>query len=268
MSSWTRPLAGLTALALALAACGGAASPAPQAGGTSAPGTAAPVTSEVPAATDAAPTVAPTAAGQGPDVSSAAAALADLDSYHLKTVMKMKGMEDSLFSAFGDALEMEGTIIFRPTQAADLTISMGTEAQKTAMGYRLIGDKAWVSLGDSWIESSADDAQSMIDSFAPAKMLGSFSGMSGLTAVGEETRNGVDTVHYTASGNDVGAAVGDSIGLPGADWTVDLWVAKDAGYAVGYAVTGKSSTGSFDMTLDVTDINNPSNAVQPPPAGG
>jgi hypothetical protein len=263
MSTWTRPLAVVAALALALAACGGASSPAPSTGGSPAP-----VTSEAPAASGEAPTVAPTSGAQGPNISGAAAALADLDSYHLKTVMKMKGMEDSLFSAFGDGMEMEGTIIFRPTQAADLAISMGTEAQKLTMGYRLIGDKAWVSLGDSWTETSAADAQKTLDSFAPEKMLGSFSGTPGLTAVGDETRNGVETVHYSASGDAIGAAIGSSLGLPGADWTVDFWVAKDAGYAVGYAISGKNATGSFDMTLDVSDINSPSNTVEPPPAGG
>ena len=266
MSSWTRPLAGLAALALALAACGGSASQPP-----STQGTGSPVASEAPASqapsSEAPASAAPTDAGQGPDISGAAAALADLDSYHLNMVMKMTGMEDSLFSAFGDGMKMDGTIIFRPTQAADLSISMGTEAQKLVMGYRLIGDKAWVSLGDSWMETTADDAQQTIDSFAPEKMLGSFSGMSGLTAVGDETRNGVETVHYSASGNAIGDAIGESLGLPGADWTVDFWVAKDAGYAVGYAVEGKSATGSFEMTLDVSDITSPSHAVEPPPAG-
>jgi hypothetical protein len=273
MSSWTRPFAVLVVIALALGACGGGSSQSPSSQGTGspaasgAPASAAPA-SAAPAPSEGAATAAPTTNAQGPNIGGAAAALANLDSYHLKTVMKMKGMTDSLFSAFGDGMEMEGTIIFRPTQAADIAISMGTEAQKLAMGYRLIGDKAWISLGDTWTETSAADAQKTLDGFAPEKMLGSFAGMPGLTAVGDETRNGVETVHYSASGDAIGSAIGDSIGLPGADWTVDFWVAKDAGYAVGYAIAGKNATGSFDMTLDVSDINSPSNSVEPPPAGG
>ena len=92
MSSWSRPLAGLAALALAIAACGGAASQAPSPGASGAPATStAPGT---PAASDATPTAAPAAAtpttpGQGPNIGGAAAALAGLDSYHLRTVMKM-----------------------------------------------------------------------------------------------------------------------------------------------------------------------------------
>lgn len=262
MSSRARSLAGLAIIALVVGACGGGASASPSTAGSSAPGA-----SSAPAASDAPATAAPTSAGQGPDLGGAAAALADLDSYHLKTVMTMKGMEDSLFAAFGDGLEMEGTIVFKPEQAADLTISMGTAAQKLEMGYRLLGDKAWISLGgDTWTETAAADAKTTIEGFAPAKLLGSFSGMTGLTAVGDESKNGVDTVHYQASGSAVGEAVGNSIGLPGADWTVDLWVAKDAGYAVGYAIVGTSDAGSFGMTLDVSDINSPSNIVEAPPA--
>jgi len=264
MSSWSRPFTALAALALALAACGGAASPAPPAGGTSAPGTPAAAASAAPAPSDAAPTVAPSAAGQGPDVAGAASALADLDSYHLKIGMKMEGLENSTFSMFGDGLEMEGTMIVRPTQAADIAISMGAEGQKTEMGYRLVGDQAWVRIGDSWMESSAADAQSTIDSFAADKMLGSFSGVSGMTAVGDETKNGIETTHYSASADAVGRALGSSIGLPDATWSMDFWVAKDAGYAVAYAVEGKGASGSFEMTLDVTDINNPANAVEKP----
>ncbi len=262
MSSRARSLAGLAVIALVVGSCGGGATASPSTEGSSAPGA-----SSAPAASDVPASAAPTSAGQGPDLSGAAAALADLDSYHLKTVMTMQGMEDSLFAAFGDGLQLEGTIIFKPEQAADLTISMGTAAQKLAMGYRLLGDKAWISLGsDTWTETTAEDAKTTIEGFAPAKMLGSFSGMTGLTAVGEESKNGVDTVHYQASGSAIGDAVGNSIGLPGADWTVDLWVAKDAGYAVGYAIVGKSDAGSFGMTLDVSDINSPSNTVVAPPA--
>jgi hypothetical protein len=98
-------------------------------------------------------------------------------------------------------------------------------------------------------------------------MLGSFSGLTGLTPVGEEAKNGVETIHYTASGEELGAMIGSSLGLPDSEWTVDFWVAKDGGYAVSYSVVGEGSGGSFEMTLDVTDINNPANAVEPPPAG-
>jgi hypothetical protein len=226
-----------------------------------APATPTPAQSIVPA------TAAPTAGGAGPDVGGAAAALSDLDSYHLRTVMKMQGLEESLFSAFGDGLEMEGTIIFRPTRAADITMSMAVEGQKTDLGYRVIGDQAWISLGGSWMETPAEDAASVIDSLAADKMLGSFSGVSGLAPVGEETRNGVATVHYAASGASLSGILGSSTGLPNATWTVAFWVAKDAGYAVGYAVVGKSADGSFEMTLDITDINSPANKVEPPPAG-
>ena len=261
MTSRTRLAAGLAALVLALAACGGNATPAPTTAGSAAP---APGSSATPAPVETAATAAPTEQGAGPDLAGAAAALADLDSYHVRIVMKMAGVEDSMFSLFGDGLEMEGTIIFRPTRAADMTISMGTSAQKTEMGYRLIGDEAWVLFGDSWMASTAEDAQTTIDSFAPDKMLGSFEGVSGLQAVGEETKNGVATTHYTAPAEVVGASLGSTLGLADATWSMDFWVAKDAGYAVAYAVVGKGASGSFEMTLDVSRINDPANSVEKP----
>lgn len=268
MSGVTRPLAALAALVLLLSACGGAASPAAPAGGSQAPGaTTAPAASEAPAPSDATPTVAPSTGAAGPDIAGAATALADLDSYHLKIAMSMQGLEQSMFAAFGDGLEMEGTVVFKPVRAADMTISMGTAAQKIDMGYRIIGDKAWVSLGDGWTATPADSADSMITSLSPEKLMGSFGSMPGMAAVGDETKNGVETVHYAASGDEIGAMLGSSLGLPGADWTVDLWVAKDGGYAVSYLITGQGANGKFEMAVDVTDINSPANTIEPP-AGG
>lgn len=263
MSSWTRPLAGLAALALALSACGGGASPPATTGGSGAPVTSAPSTAGTPAPSDAQPTVAPTTGDQGPNLSGATAALANLDSYHLKTVMKMQGLESSMFSIFGDGMVMEGTIIFRPSKAADISISMGTEAQKTDMGYRLVGTEAWVRIGDSWMVSTAEDAQASIDAFSPDKMFGSF-GVTGLRAVGDESKNGVATTHYQAPADAVGAALGKSIGLADATWSMDLWVAKEAGYAIAYSVAGKAASGSFEMTLDISKINDPGNTVEKP----
>lgn len=263
MSSWPRPLVGCAALVLVIAACGGGGGASPAA---PTDGAATPAVTQAPSPTDAPSTVAPTDAGTAPDIGGAAAALADLESYHLKITMKMDGVESSMFSAFGDGLTMEGTVIFKPVKAADITMSMGTAAQPMDIGYRVIGDKAWVSLGDAWMETPAEDAQSTIESLAPEKLLGSFSSVTGLVAVGEETRNGVATTHYRASGAELGAAMGSSLGLSDATWTVDFWVAKDGGYAVGYSVVGESATGSFEMTLDVSEIDNPANTVEPPPA--
>jgi hypothetical protein len=262
MSSWTRLRVGCAALVVVIAACGGGgASPAAPTDGAATP----PAT-QAPASTDAAATAAPTDAGAAPNIGGAAAALADLESYHLKITMKMDGVESSMFSAFGDGLTMEGTVIFKPVRAADITMSTGTAAQPMDIGYRVIGDKAWVSLGDAWMATPAEDAQATIESLAPEKLLGSFSSVPGLVPVGDETRNGVATTHYQASGPDIGAMMGSSLGLPDATWTVDFWVAKDGGYAVGYSVVGESATGSFEMTLDVSEIDNPANTVEPPPA--
>jgi hypothetical protein len=263
MIKWSRPLVGLATLVLIAAACGGGASGSPAA---TAEGSAPPAATDAPATGAPSATETPAAGGDGPDVAGAAAALADLESYDLKITMRMEGVEESMFAAFGDGLTMEGTVIFKPVRAADITMSMGTADQPMDIGYKVIGDQAWVSLGDAWIETPADDAQQTIDSLAPEKLVTGFGTIPGLDTVGDETRNGVATTHYRASGDDLAAMLGDTLGLTDATWTVDFWVAKDGGYAVGYSVTGQGTTGLFEMTLDVSGINDPSNAVEPPPA--
>jgi hypothetical protein len=261
MIKWLRPLAGLVVLVLMVAACGGGGSASPAA---SAEGSAPPAATDAPATE--APPAGETPAAGGPDVAGAAAALSDLESYHLKLAMRLQGVEDGTFAAFGDGLTMEGTVIFKPVRAADITMAMGTAEQPLDMGYRVIGDQAWISMGGSWMETPADDAQQTIDSLAPEKLVSGFGSIPGLATVGDETKNGVATTHYSASGDALGVELNDVFGLADATWTVDFWVAKDGGYAVAYSVLGQGSTGLFEMTLDVSGINDPSNVVEPPPA--
>lgn len=266
MSRWIRPLAGLAVLAIAVAACGGSASQAPSTPGSSAaPG----ATATAPAATDAAVTPAPSTAEGAPNITTGAAALADLDSYKMKITMAMAGLESSLFSAFGDGMTLDSTIVMKPTKAADMKVSMGKADQKLEVGYRLIGDKAWINLGgDSWMESTAADAEKTVDSFAPGKMFGGFSNMAGMNAVGDETKNGVASTHYTASGTAVADALNTQLGLKDGTWTVDYWVAKDGGFPVAYVVEGKGSdSAAFSMALEISDINNPSNTIEAPTVG-
>lgn len=261
MSRLARPLAGLAMLALLVAACGGGSSPAPGAA-TAEPGS----TAAPPAATDA-PTAAPTSAGAVPDLTAGAAALADLDSYRMKVTMAMKGLESAAFAAFGDGLIMDATVVMKPEKAVDMTVSMGTADQKLEMGYRVIGDKAWVNLGN-WMEASAEDAKSTIDSFAPEKMFGGFSSVKGMSAVGDETKSGVATTHFAASGTDFASDLNEMFGLANGTWTVDYWVAKDGGYPVAYTVEGKGDGDtSFLMSLEISDINSASNVVEAPATG-
>lgn len=264
MSRLARPLTAFAALALLLGACGGGSSPAASSASSPEPGaTPTSPAATSPAATDAA-TAAPTAAGGVPDITTGAAALANLDSYHMKITMAMNGLDNTTFAAFGDGLAMDATIVTKPEKAVDMTVSMGTTGQKLEMGYRVVGDKAWVNLG-SWMEASAEDAASTIDSFSPEKMFGGFSSLSGLNAVGDETRSGVATTHYTATGSAVTSELNDTFGLENGAWTVDYWVAKDGGYPIAYTVEGKGSNDAwFSMSLEVSDINSPSNAVEEP----
>lgn len=259
MSRSTRLLPGFAALALLLVACGGGSSPAPD-GATAQPGS----TATAPAATQT-ETAAPTDAGTVPDITTGAAALADLDSYHMTVTMAMAGVDSSLYAGFGDGLVMDATVVTEPVKAVDMTVSMGAADQKLEMGYRVIGDKAWMNLG-SWVEAPTEDAEEMIDGFSPEKMFGNFS-VTGLNAVGDETKNGISTTHYAATGTEYAADLNEMFGIANGTWAVDYWVAKEGGYPVAYTVEGKGTNGaSFLLALDISDINSPSNVVEPPPA--
>jgi hypothetical protein len=185
----------------------------------------------------------------------------------MKITMAAEALDSSLVAAFGDGLAMDTTIVLRPERAADMAISMGPADQKLEMGYRVIGDRAWVNLG-SWTETSAEDAEATMDSFAPEKMFAGFGSLPGLTAVGEETKNGVATTHYTATGTDYAGMLNEQIGLANGTWTVDYWVAKDGGYPVAYVLEGAGDGDArFSTELELSDINSPSNQVEVPVTG-
>ena len=251
---------------LALAACGGstpAASSEP--GATPAAGTTA-----APAATSgAAGTEAPAAspAEGGIDIGSAAASLDNLDNYSFKIEMKAEGGSEFMMVPSGGSLVMEGDVILKPTQAVDVTMTTGDGTTTSVIGYRIIGDTAYINLGgDSWMAAPADDAQSAVDAFKPEQMLGSYSNLEGLSKVGEEDKNGVPSDHYSSTAD---PGIGSMFGLPGATWTSDVWIAKDGGFVVSAAMTatGKNESGeqgTFVMTVDVTGANDPNLVIEPP----
>jgi hypothetical protein len=49
-----------------------------------------------------------------------------------------------------------------------------------------------------------------------------------------------------------------------ATWSADVWVAKDGGYPVCMSIIASGGSERFEMTYDVTDVNNPSNKVEQP----
>jgi hypothetical protein len=255
---------------LAIGACGSSSTPAATSGSSATPAatsgggeTAAPA-GETPA--PAGETPAPAASGPV-DISAAAAGLENLDNYSFRIDMKAEGGSEFMMVPSGGSLVMEGDVILKPTQAVDVTMTTSDGSTETAIGYRIIGDTAYINLGgESWMSAPADDAENAVDAFKPEAMLGSYSNLDGLAKVGEEEKNGIACEHYASTAD---PGIGDMFGLPGASWTSDVWIAKDGGYMVSAVMTatGKNASGkagTFTLAVDVTGANDPNLVIEPP----
>jgi hypothetical protein len=271
---------------LALAACGGGSTPA----GSSEPGatqvagsTTAPAATSDAAPSEAAATLAPTAGG-AVNLGDAAASLENLDNYSFKMEMKAEGGSRGMMGMVtsGGSIVMEGDLQLKPVEAADITMTLGDGSQSTDIGYRIIGDKAYMNLGgdswmaapaedaastidSSWMAAPAEDAASTIDSLKPDKLLKGYA-TSDMSRVGEEDKNGIPSVHYQST---MDPGVGSMLGLPTATWTIDTWLAKDGGFPVSAMIvaTGQNEAGeagSFSVSLDVTGINDPNLKIEAP----
>ena len=258
----------LLATTLLVAACGGSSNATTAPGATAAPGaTEAPPATVAPGATEA---TAPEATS-GLGISGAAAKLEDLTSYKFAISMAAEGTAGFSLVAAGGSMTIAGTVILDPVVAMDMTMTTKDAAgAESAFGYRIIGDKAYVSLGpDMWMETSAEDAQSTVDSFKPENFMAGFGNLEDMKAVGDENKNGIETTHYQGAAP---SSIGSMFGLPTGTWTMDAWIAKDGGYLVASAVTGESPDGKFTMTVDIKDLDSRDNTVEAPasftPIGG
>ena len=246
------------ATTLLVAACGGGDDATATPGDTS------------PTATAGVAASAPAASG-GTGIGGAVTALEDLTSYTFAIRMAAEGTAGFSFVPSDGSMTISGTAILEPEIAMDMTMSTKDAAgAEAAFGYRIIGDKAYVSLGtDMWIETSAEDAQSTVESLKPGSFMSSFGGMDAMQPVGDETKNGVACTHYSG---EAPAALGALFGLPTGTWTTEAWVAEEGGYLVSSAVAGEAPEGTFTMTVDISDFNSPSNTVEAPanftPMGG
>jgi len=255
------------ATTLLVAACGGGGN------ATTAPGATSPAATTGASATDGAPaTDAPESAGTGGiGIGGAAARLEDLTSYKFSIGMAAEGTAGFSLVADGGSMTISGTVILRPEIAMDMTMATKDKAgTETDFGYRIVGDKGYVSLGpDAWMETAADDAQSTVDSFKPENFMSGFGSVDSMQVVGDETRNGISATHYKG---DAPASVGSMFGLPSGTWTMEAWIAKEGGYLVSSAVTGEATDGKFTMSVDISDLDSPDNKVEAPakftPMGG
>jgi len=150
--------------------------------------------------------------------------------------------------------------------------------QVPLMEYIVIGDKAWLNVGDTWIESDAEQAEGMASTWGS-----SVSDAEDWETVGTETVNDVQTRHYT-SGEETSISVADPDegGTVKMDIQGEVWVADeeglppvvvrermrlDGGFFPFALPSGgpspETETGTFYAEYDLTDINT-SIIINPP----
>ena len=242
------------ALALAAAACSSST-------GTASPPASANVASIGPTATSQAANP-----GDSSALGSAAANLANVTSYKFK--MTLAGADfGSTLSLLGAAdatgnapFPVTGTIVTTPAKAADIKIASIHIVEIDGFDYMDMGlggfvktqmtDKGWAdAISPPTVFASAIDP-STFGSYAKA---------------GSETKNGVNADHYTAGSGafDQQASI---LGIMGATWTGDIWIATNGGYPVSAAIIAKAADGSiaYEMSFDLTNVNDPANNVTAP----
>ena len=233
---------------MALAACTGSTS-TPVAGNSNAPDSSAAVPSTTSSsAPSSAASAAPSSASA--ELGQAGAAMANLDSYQAHIIMA-NGTADLI-------------VIRKPAPAESFT---ATEAGRKIRVVE-IGTTIWVDEGTGTFVKNAGPAgalSGMMSGFDPATMFGAFSKaklLQYLTPVGSEQKNGVGALRFHGDSSTVGPN-GATI-PPGG--TLDIWVASDGGYLVafeGHAISGNGAT-KGDISIEITNINDPANAVSPP----
>ena len=243
----------IAAVALAAAAC------------SSSSGTASPAASATELPTGPAATSQPGNSDNGPALGSAAANLANLTSYKFKMTVAGGNFGQTLSLLGVDTtsttpVNVTGTIVTNPAKA-DIKVASIHIVEIDGYDYMDAGlggfvktqmtDKGWadaVSPGTMFTSS--------IDASASANFLKVDSG---------GTKNGVKADHYQASSGafDEQASI---LGISGATWSGDVWIAADGGYPVSVAVVAKAADSSvaYEMTFDLSNVNDSANSVVAP----
>jgi hypothetical protein len=244
----------IAAVTLAAAAC------------SSSSGTASPAASATVVPTGPAATGQPGNSDSGSVLGGAAANLANLTSYKFKMTvaggdlgqtLSLLGVADATGAA---PVNVTGTIISNPAKADIHVASIHIieidgydyryDAGLGGFGQTQMTDKGW---------AVAVSPATMFTSSIGASTSGNF------LKVDSGTKNGVNADHYQASSGafDEQASI---LGIAGATWSGDVWIATDGGYPVSVAVVAKAADNSvaYEMTFDLSNINDPANSVVAP----
>jgi hypothetical protein len=202
-------------------------------------------------------TAATSAASLGPqasvDVGNSAEGLSNLTSY--KIAMQITG---------SSAASVEAIVVNGATPARMFTETAGS----TVIRIIEIGDDVWVDQGTGTyakdvLPKSAADA--MVAAFDPGVILTNMKkqpALAYLQNLGTEQKNGVSATHLHADQN-TPLPPGASPIPAGA--VADLWISVDGGYLVALEASGMGGTSGLDtITLEVTNINDPTLSISPP----
>jgi len=135
--------------------------------------------------------------------------------------------------------------------------------------YIQIGDQQWSSFdGSTWYAQASASSGVDLSSYLPTSDYATWFDVNStqFSPVGDETKNGVQCVHFKGSdslGKLYGAIAGVSAGFQ-----ADLWVARDGSYPVsgayGFTTGSAGAVGSFGYRFDIININDSSNRIDPP----
>jgi hypothetical protein len=243
----------IAAVTLAAAACSSST-------GTASPAASATVIPSGPPATGQ-----PGNTDSGSVLGGAAANLANLTSYKFKMTvaggdfgqtLSLLGVADATGAA---PVNVTGTIVTNPAKA-DIHVASFHIVEVDGYDYMDAG------LG-GFVKTQMTDKGWAV-AVSPATMFTSAIGAStsgNFLKVDSGNKNGVNADHYQASSGafDEQASI---LGISGATWSGDVWIAADGGYPVSAAVVAKAADNSvaYEMTFDLSNVNDPANNVVAP----
>jgi hypothetical protein len=188
------------------------------------------------------------------DLSGAASALANLSSYKVT----MAG------SAGTGPFNVE---LVKINGASPATSFIETSGSAVVFRVILIGTDNWVDQGTGTYAKNLvpnSTLTGMMGAFDPGTMFSNASRVANFGALenkGAESKNGVQAIHLHADQNTQLPAGASPIP---AGATIDLWVAVDGQYLVALETVGFGAVSGTDLTIEVTNINDPSLTVTPP----
>lgn len=268
--SRARPIASAVIAAAFVAACGGSPSATP---GSTGPGA-----SEAPATSGPAASSSGGGPGGSGDVTAGDAfttaqnALDSLDSY--KFDVEISSSSSSTFGSEGTT-SFTGVVVNKPDKEQQLdSVAKDASGNVTSeFHFLIIADKAWTkeSAAGKYTEVPSAVATGMLAglaAFRPEKLFATAFGTLGADyhLAGTEQKNGVNAQHFSGD-ESIGAFFSTLAGVSGT-WKSDVWLAVDGGYLVASTVAAQAATatsaGSFSIDVEITNVNDPGNALQPP----